>query len=106
MSATAYLNTAASGYAEAKFAIEHWTGATQSLMHVHAGLLIFALTALLFRKKMRSPLPLACVALFAALNEIVDWWGGKPIDTAEPLVDFANTVFWPIVLFALARRWR
>jgi len=106
MSVTAYLDSAAASYAQAKTAIEGWTGATQSLMHVHAGLMIFVATALLSGKKMRSPLPLTCVAVFAVLNEVVDWWSGKPINTAEPFVDFANTVFWPIVLFALARRGR
>lgn len=101
-----YLSGWALEYAHAKQAVEGWTGAGQELLHVHAGLLIFVLTALLFRKKMRSAIPLAFVAFFASLNEIVDWMGGKPTNTAEPLADFANTMFWPCILFAIARRWR
>jgi len=106
MTIAASLNGAAASYSAAKGEIERVTGAQQELLHVHAGLAIFVLAALLLRKRMRSPLPLTCVVVFAALNEVFDWWVGKPIDTAEPLIDFANTVVWPAVLFALARRWQ
>jgi len=101
-----FLGSALAAYSDAKVAIDDATGAGQDLLHVHVGLVIFVLVALLLRKKMRSPIPLAVVVFFGLLNELVDWLGGKPIDTLEPYVDFANTVFWPLVLFVLARRWR
>ncbi len=106
MTIAAPLDAAAASYSRAKSIIELWTGAQQELLHVHAGLAIFVLTALLFRKRMRSPVPLACVVVFAVVNELFDWWVGKPINTGEPFVDFAHTMLWPAVLFTLARRWR
>lgn len=106
MSINAFLSSAARHYSEAKRAIEGVTGAGEDLLHVHAGLLIFVGTALLFRKRMRSWVPLGFVAAFALINEIIDWMNGQPLNVAEPYVDFANTLFWPLILFALARRWR
>lgn len=82
------------------------TGATEDLLHVHTGLLIFVLAALLLRRKMRSPIPLALVAFFAVLNEVFDWLAGDSHRALEPYVDIANTLFWPTVLFLVARRWR
>ena len=101
-----FLNEAASSYAQAKAALEAWTGASQDLLHVHAGLAIFVITALVLKKRMRSPVPLAFVALFAVLNEAVDRLNGVPFTTGETLGDIANTLVWPVILFLLARRWR
>ena len=106
MSLTAYLEGVAAYYGEAKRVIETCTGASQELLHVHAGLLIFVLASLVLRKKFRSPIPLALVTLFALLNELVDWINGPPAASFEPYWHIANTVFWPCLLFVLARRWR
>jgi hypothetical protein len=94
------------GYGSAKAWLIDYTGAAEDLLHIHAGLLIFVVSALVLKKKMRSPVPLALVAVFAALNEVIDHLAGAPQDSLEPYVDFANTVFWPAVLFLVARRWR
>ncbi|HLV08539.1 MAG TPA: hypothetical protein VKY80_12765 [Croceibacterium sp.] len=100
------LDTIVATYADTKAAFIDWTGATEDLLHMHAGLAIFVLSAWLLKKKMRSPVPLSLVAFFAVLNEVFDWsFGGSP-GTLEPVVDILNTVFWPTVLFLLARRWR
>jgi hypothetical protein len=93
-------------YSDGKLALSEFTGAPEDLLHVHAGLLIFVVSALVLRKKMRSPVPLLLVVFFAAANEVADWAVGKPVDTFHPIGDFLNTVFWPAVLFLLARRWR
>ena len=94
------------GYTAAKAAIISWTGAGEDLLHVHAGLLIFFLAALVLRKRPSSPIPLAHVVFFALLNELIDQLAGGANDPLEPYVDVANTVFWPTLLFLLARRWR
>ena len=95
------------GYGAAKQWLSAFTGASEDLLHVHAGLLIFVVSALVLKKKMRSSVPLGLVVAFALLNEVVDQLaGGGRQDPLEPFVDFANTVFWPIVLFLAARRWR
>ena len=67
---------------------------------------LFVLAALVLRRKMRSPIPLALVAFFAVLNEAFDLLAGGTHQALEPYVDIANTMFWPTVLFLLARRWR
>ena len=93
-------------YRELKIALGEATGAQEDLLHVHAGLLIFVVSALLLRKRMRSPIPLALVVLFAAGNELIDWLSGVPSRPFEPLVDFLNTIVWPTILFLTARRFR
>jgi hypothetical protein len=102
----AAIESLVTGYRSGKQYLSVITGASEDLLHVHAGLLIFVLSALILRKKMRSPIPLALVVFFATLNEVVDWYSGAPQAPFEHYIDFANTVFWPAVLFLLARRWR
>ena len=106
MTVMGHLGSGAAYYGEAKHWIGTWAGASQELLHVHAGLAIFVTASLVLRRKFRSPIPLALVAVFAVLNELADWLDGPPADAFEPYWDIANTVFWPCVLFLLARRWR
>ncbi|MWV26991.1 hypothetical protein [Aurantiacibacter rhizosphaerae] len=106
MTVTGYLESAAGFYSETKRWIEAWTGASQELLHVHAGLLIFVVASLVLRREFRSPIPLALVVAFAVLNELIDFLNGPATNRIEPYRDIANTVFWPCVLFLLARRWR
>lgn len=101
-----FLDPLIAGYGAAKSWLSDHTGATEDLLHIHAGLLIFVVAALVLKKKMRSPVPLALVIVFALLNEVIDHLAGGPQRTLEPYVDFVNTVFWPTVLFLAARRWR
>ena len=96
-------------YSASKQQLLEATGATESLLHVHAGLLIFVAASLLLRKRMRSAWPIVLVGVFAIANEIVDWRASLVPATAatgaETLADIANTAFWPMVLFLAARRW-
>lgn len=91
-------------YSELKDQLGDLTGMSEDLVHVHVGLAIFVLTALLLRKRMRSPIPLIAVAVFEFANEAVDYYvrdGWTPMASA---LDVVNTLFWPVVLFLLARR--
>lgn len=106
MAATGYFQSFAAYYSEIKRGIEAWTGASQELLHVHAGLMIFVLASLVLRRQFHSPIPLALVAVFALFNELLDWINGPSAYGFEPYRDIANTVFWPSILFLLARRWR
>ena len=103
---SALLDGLVGSYGGAKAWAENVTGAPEELLHVHAGLLIFVAGALILRKRVRSPVPLALVVLFAVLNEVADRLGGGSQGALEPVADIANTVFWPAILFLLARRWR
>lgn len=90
-------------YSVFKQSLGEITGMTEDLIHVHVGLAIFVVAALLLRRRMRSPLPILAVVLLALANEIFDWLAG-PWDPLEGVLDFVNSVFWPAVLFLLAQR--
>ena len=87
-----------------KAALGEQLGASESLIHVHVGLAIFVVTALLLRQRMRSWIPLAVVFALALLNEVVDYNYGILWDYTSSGKDLINTIFWPTVLFLLARR--
>lgn len=92
-------------YSVAKREIADFLGASEDLLHLHAGLLIFFAAALVFRRRMRSRVPIALVYAFAIANELVDAMSpGGSANRWEPAVDIVNTVFWPTLLFLLARR--
>lgn len=90
-------------YSNMKNALGEVTGMSEDLIHVHVGLAIFVLTALVLRHRMRSPIPLTVVAVLALLNEALDYGapGWKPGPSA---LDVVNTLVWPLILFLLARR--
>lgn len=90
-------------------ALKQWlgelTGATEDLLHLHFGLLIFVVVAVVFRRRMHSPWPVSLVWAFALLNELVDYFAPLwQVDTSA--LDVLNTVFWPTILFLVARRRR
>jgi hypothetical protein len=92
-------------YSTAKSDLSLILGASEDLLHIHAGLLIFFASALLFRRRMRSRIPIALVWVFAFGNELVDAFSpGASASRWEPAADVANTVVWPTLLFLLARR--
>jgi hypothetical protein len=93
-------------YPDAKQALIDLTGAEEDLLHVHLGLLIFVVTALLLKQRMRSPWPLAAVTIFAVLNEVIDHFTADPWRLDWSVLDLINTLFWPTLLFLLARRGR
>lgn len=78
------------------------TGFEDRLLHVHAGLLIFVVVKLGFRRSFASPLPLVCVYAGELINEIFDrlHHGRWMPDTGS---DILYTVFWPTILFILIR---
>lgn len=91
-------------YDSAKGALEQMLGASEALLHVHFGLLIFVVAALVTRRRMASIAPLAIVVVLAGLNEVLDYLGPDPASPWLSAADFANSVFWPTVLFLIARR--
>jgi hypothetical protein len=74
------------------------TGASDSLLHVHAGMAVLLGARLVTGRSLATPIPFLAVCLAEFANEVLDrihngtWlWG----DTA---VDALNTLFWPFVL--------
>jgi hypothetical protein len=74
------------------------TGASDALLHVHAGLAVLLIARLVTRRSLATPIPFAIVCLAELVNEVLDrihygswrWW-----DTS---LDVVNTLFWPFVL--------
>ena len=92
-------------YSLAKKEVGEMLGASEDLLHLHAGLLIFFAAALVFRRRMRSRVPIALVYAFAVGNELIDAMSpGSSAWRWEPAADILNTIFWPTLLFLLARR--
>lgn len=99
------MQTVLQTYAEFKVALGQGYGVSEDLLHLHAGLLVFFGSALVLRQRMRSRVPIVLVYCFAIANEFVDLLSpGSARNAWEPLVDVINTVFWPTLLFFLARR--
>jgi cell shape-determining protein MreD len=83
-------------------------GLGKDALHIYVGLTVFLLTALIFRLPLRDWRPLAAVFLVAALGEVWDLFERLTADNAAPFWrsnwhDLWNTMFWPLVLFVLAR---
>ena len=92
-------------YAALKESMSDATGATEELLHVHFGLLIFVAAALLLRRRMHSNWPVGLVWAFALANEAVDFFA-TGYEFGPSMLDVVNTVIWPTVLHLVARRRR
>jgi hypothetical protein len=76
---------------------------TDKLIHMNAGLLIWAVAAIGTGRSFRSPLPLLAVALAEAANETADrlTMGSWRID--DTMADVAATLAWPVLLMLALR---
>ena len=95
----------ADSYAAVKTSMSDATGASEDLLHVHFGLLIFVAAALLLRRRMHSNWPVGLVWTFALANEAVDYFAAG-YRLFPSLLDIVNTIVWPTVLYLVARRRR
>ena len=103
VAAPAALNELILRYAQAKTSVGSQFCASEALLHVHAGLLVFVAAALLMRQRMASRFALVLVGLLAVANEVADHLGPTPSAYSQSAIDVLNTVFWPSILFFLAR---
>ena len=82
-------------------------GLPKDALHIYVGLILFLGTAALFRRPLRSPLPILVVILAALAGEtwdIIDTLNaGRTIYWARNWHDVWNTGFWPLTLYLLAR---
>jgi cell shape-determining protein MreD len=84
---------------------------SRDALHIYVGLATFVVAALVFRRSIRSWLPLLAVLVVAMVIEAVDLRDdlltrGRPRWLASTH-DLLNTMVWPTVLFLVARtrRW-
>lgn len=90
-------------YVRLALSIGDGTGLSDSLLHVHAGMLILILAHIVARRGLRSPIPILMVAAFEAANEILDRLHYGSWRWADTGLDIFNTMFWPTVIFVTLR---
>ena len=81
------------------------TGASDSLLHVHAGMVILFLARVVTRRSLATWTPFLCVLAAAIAKEIVDRIAHGAWRVHDSGFDVLNTIFWPFVLM-VGLRWR
>ncbi len=94
-------------FQETKLWLVQLLGMLKDVLHIYVGLIVFLLSAALFRWPLGSWKPVSAVLLAALVGEawdLIDTWriGGNAI-WARNWHDVWNTCLWPAVLFLLAR---
>jgi len=74
------------------------TGASDSLLHVHAGLVVLFLARVVTRRSLATPIPFLVVCVAALANEVMDRLVFGSWRWDDTLLDMVNTLFWPLVL--------
>ena len=94
-------------FQNAKVALILWLDVSRDTLHVYAGLAVMLGVAAIFRLSLRDWRPLAAVAVAALAGEawdlIDDLRFGHKLDFDANWHDVSNTLFWPLILFLLAR---
>jgi hypothetical protein len=88
----------AAEYLVAKNAVIAATGATEALLHVHAGMLVLFLARIVTRRSLATLTPFLVVLAAAMLNELFDRANHGSWRLWNSTFDVINTIFWPLVL--------
>ena len=90
-----------------KLWIIHAVGLPRDALHIYVGLGVLFGFAALFRLSLRDWRPIAAVLVVALAGEVWDLRDehafGHTFAWAKSWHDIWNTMFWPLVIFALAR---
>lgn len=78
------------------------TGLPDSILHIHAGMIVLMTARLITRRSLGTFIPFAFVLVAELANELMDYllYGWR---TADTLTDLANTFFWPLAISAGVR---
>jgi len=91
----------------AKLFLIEATDLSKDALHVYVGLGVMLLVVIAFRRSLADWRPLAAVAVAAVAGEAWDlfdtWMHGATPRFSLNGKDVWNTMFWPTILFALAR---
>ena len=83
------------------------TGLSRDALHVYAGMIVFLLSAALFKKKLFSPVPWLIVVAVACSVEALDSRDDLHLfghwRVGESIHDIVNTIIWPTVIFLICR---
>ena len=74
------------------------TGASDSLLHVHAGMAVLFLARLVTRRSLATPVPFLVVCVAELANEVLDRIAFGAWRWEDTVLDIVNTLFWPFVL--------
>ena len=81
---------------------------SKDALHIFVGLTVFLVSAALLRRPLRDWRPVLAVLLVALAGEGWDlletWQAGQVLRWSRSGHDVFITCFWPVVLFAIARR--
>ena len=96
-----------SAFQSMKHEIVHFASLSKDALHIYVGMGAYLISAAFASKGLRSVFALSVVVLLAMLGELLDarddlrklgHWR-----YLSSLHDFANTLFWPLALWLLAR---
>ena len=90
-------------YAALKLELLRWSGFSDGMMHMQAGLLLFLATAVAARRPFGAMLPLAAVVAAAAANELADRLVHGSWRSANSAHDLLFTLLWPLLLWVTSR---
>ncbi len=94
-------------FQSAKLAVMASTGLSKDALHIYVGLMVMFGIALVLKRSLADWRPIAAVALVALVGEVWDIFDSirseDPVSGVRTFKDISNTLFWPAVLFALAR---
>jgi len=71
------------------------------ILHLHIGLAIWCLSALITRRSLRSRLPLILILIPEFINEGIDYIIGDNWSFQDTIMDVLSTMTWPVLLFIL-----
>jgi hypothetical protein len=74
------------------------TGASDALLHVHAGMVVLLAARLVTGRSLATPIPFAVVCVAELANEILDRMSHGSWLWADTSLDVINTLVWPFVL--------
>ena len=88
-------------------AIVQWigdgTGASDTILHIHAGLAVLLAARVVTRRSLGTWMPLTVVAAAELTNEVLDRLHYDSWRWTDTIPDVANTLFWPAVICLAVR---
>ena len=85
-------------YGDLILGIGDGTGAPDTVLHIHAGMVVLFLVRIVTKRSLATLVPLSFVYLAEFANEVMDYFVHGAV-MADTLSDVINTVFWPTMLF-------
>jgi hypothetical protein len=96
-------------YNSLKIQLSELLGITKDALHIHIGLAIFLVAALVFRRSLASWIPWLSLLAFEIVNELMDVFhlheGAFSVEVGDSPKDILNTMFWPTMVL-LGLRWQ